>query len=69
MMNNDTTRCYGVGNAGTFCLRRLECRRYLTIEEDAENDTKTGRQQYRSYSAMLCRPPNMAYFWPVGEKS
>ena len=67
-MLNDMTRCLGVGNAGTFCLRRLECRRYLTIEEDEENDAKTERSPFRSYAAMLCRPPNMAYFCPVDNK-
>jgi hypothetical protein len=64
-MLNDLTRCLGVGNAGTFCLRRLECQRYLTIDEDASNDAKTDRCPFRSFAAMLCRPPNMAYFWPV----
>lgn len=66
-MLNDMTRCLGVGNSGMFCLLRLGCQRHLAIEEDAENDAKTGRKPYRSHSAMLCRPPNMAYFLPVVE--
>lgn len=67
-MMNGVTRCLGVGNAGTFCLRRMECRRYLTISEDEANDTKTDRRPFRSYSTMLCRPPNMAYFWPAEDR-
>jgi len=65
MLDNDITRCRGEGNAGAVCARRLECARFRTIDEDAASHTP---QPHRSYSAMLCRPPNYPFLWPAHEK-
>jgi hypothetical protein len=65
MLDNDLTRCLGEGNAGAICQRRQECDRYLAIAEDEARDARTGQRPFRRMEVMLCRPPNMAYFWPV----
>lgn len=64
-LDSDITRCRGEGNYGTVCYRRVECDRFLAIAEDEARDAKTGQRPFRRQAAMLCRPPNMAFFWPV----
>jgi hypothetical protein len=68
MLDNDITRCRGEGNAWTVCARRLQCQRYLTIAEDVAGTSGVLPRPFRSYSAMLCRPPNYPFLWPVCEK-
>ena len=65
MLDNDITRCRGEGNAGTVCARRQECARYLAIAEDVAGTSGIFLRPFRSYSAMLCRPPNYPVLWPM----
>jgi hypothetical protein len=51
-----------------LCPRRKECQRFLAMVDDAENDHKTGQRPFRSHAALLCRLPDMAFFWPVEGK-
>lgn len=46
-LNNDMSRCYGVG-----CEKKESCRRFLTIEVDDERDAN-GWPIVRSYAATL----------------
>ena len=69
MLDNDLTRCRGEGNAGTVCQRRDQCDRFRAIAEDLAREERTGIRPFRNYSAMLCRPPNWVFFWPVENPS
>ena len=62
MLDNDITRCRGEGNYGAVCPRRQDCARYLAIAEDVVGDRT---HPHHSYSAMLCRPPNYPFLWPM----
>lgn len=67
MLDGDITRCLGL-NSVTFCPRREECQRFLAMADDAAIDASTGLSPFRSLAAMLCRLPDMAYFWPMEGK-
>jgi hypothetical protein len=69
MLDNDLTRCRGEGSAGSVCSRRDQCDRFCAIAEDAARDSATALRPFRNYSAMLCKPPNWVFFWPVEESS
>ena len=69
MLDNDLTRCRGEGGAGAICPRRERCDRFQAIAEDLAREERTGQRPFRSYAAMLCRPPHWAFFWPVEESS
>jgi len=67
MLDNDLTRCRGEGNAGTVCPHRDRCDRYLAIAEDAAMEDRTGQRPFRSYAAMMCKPPIWDFFWPADD--
>ena len=67
MLDDDLTRCRGEGCAGFVCPHRDRCDRFCAIAEDAARDSTTELRPFRSYSAMLCRPPNYPFFWPADD--
>jgi len=69
MLDDDLTRCRGEGNSGAVCPRRDQCDRFRAIAEDLVREERTGLRLFHSYAAMLCRPPQYAFFWPVEESS